>query len=255
MSRKAARKPAEELPGPSPGDPYCANCGYPLSGLIDSSKCPECGQPLVDVLVRGPMRGIRGRRYTSPYALFGLPVLSIAQGPRPDLGERYGKAKGIIAIGDSAVGGVALGGRAVGVVAVGGLALGGVSLGGASVGLLGAIGGWAIGGLAAGGGSVGGLAVGGGAAGIVAKGGGAAGLYAAAGGGAVAPHVIDRSAQDPVAQQVFTDLGWFFGPPSLRPGIASILQPAAVILGLALILAGVISVIALRASRSGATHG
>jgi len=33
-------------------DPYCGNCGYSLRGLTESSKCPECGKPIVEVLQR-----------------------------------------------------------------------------------------------------------------------------------------------------------------------------------------------------------
>ena len=89
-------------------------------------------------------------RYQSKFAVFGLPLLSIAVGP--DLATQQGRgiARGIIAIGDIAVGIFAAGGAAFGVVSVGGLALGLFSLGGISIGLL-ALGGVAIGGIAIGG--------------------------------------------------------------------------------------------------------
>ena len=32
-------------PPTSPDEPICGNCGYVLSGLTESSKCPECGRP------------------------------------------------------------------------------------------------------------------------------------------------------------------------------------------------------------------
>ena len=40
-------------------EPYGGNCGQQLTGLIDSSKCPECGKPLVEVLRRGGGWGCR----------------------------------------------------------------------------------------------------------------------------------------------------------------------------------------------------
>jgi predicted Zn-ribbon and HTH transcriptional regulator len=33
-------------------EPYCGNCGYVLTGATETSKCPECGRPLVEVLTR-----------------------------------------------------------------------------------------------------------------------------------------------------------------------------------------------------------
>ena len=62
-------------------EPYCRNCGYPLKGLIDSSKCPECGRPIVEVLVRDAFPGRRGYRYQSQRRLWGMPLISIASGP------------------------------------------------------------------------------------------------------------------------------------------------------------------------------
>ena len=41
------------------GEPYCGNCGHRLTGLVDSSKCPECGRPLVEVLTRSGRWGSR----------------------------------------------------------------------------------------------------------------------------------------------------------------------------------------------------
>ncbi len=135
------------------------NCGYTLTGLTESSKCPECGKPIVDVLVRARFFG-RGRRYTSETKLFGLPLVAIAVGPHG--GERYGAPVGFVAIGDQPRGVIALGGVPVGVIAIGGIArgliaiggvsFGAVSCGGICVGLI-ALGGmclglWAIGGLA-----------------------------------------------------------------------------------------------------------
>lgn len=187
--------------------PYCNNCGYSLVGLTESSKCPECGRPLVEVLERGPTFGV-GRRYTSPVVVFGLPLLQIALGPHDD--ERMGRARGIIAIGDVATGWLAIGGFARGIIAIGGFALGLVSIGGFSLGLLLAAGGFAVGGLAVGGGAMGGLAMGGGAAGFVAQGGAAVGYYAN-GGGAWGVHVQGPSRSDPEAVRVFERLNELLG--------------------------------------------
>jgi hypothetical protein len=189
-----------------PRDPYCSNCGYSLRGLTESSKCPECGKAIVEVLERD--RTIpRGKRYRSRIVLFGLPLVHIALGPHED--EAYGKARGIIAIGDSARGWLAIGGCAFGIIAVGGLAVGVFAIGGLAVGLL-ALGGGAIGGAVMGGGAAGAVASGGGAIGYVATGGGAAGYYAR-GGGVYARHAIDWRRRDPEAIAFFDSWSWFLG--------------------------------------------
>ena len=138
-------------------DPFCSNCRYSLKGLTESSKCPECGRPLVEVLERGPLIRL-GRRYTSNIFIYGLPLIQIALGPHEE--EKYGRARGIIAIGDRATGWLALGGIsrgfiacgavAVGLVALGGVAVGGIGFGGLAIGLI-AYGGMATGGMGAGG--------------------------------------------------------------------------------------------------------
>jgi len=135
-------------------DPYCNNCGYSLIGLTESSKCPECGKAIIEVLIRDSFPGRGGLRYQTKRRLFGLPLVSIAWGPSGS--ERMGKPKGIIAIGD----------RPCGVIALGAAAFGGI-----------AIGGWAVGGLSFGGFAMGILSFGGFSCGIVALGGFAVGLY------------------------------------------------------------------------------
>lgn len=189
-------------------EPYCGNCGYQLTGLTESSRCPECGRPLVEVLERGP-RMVLGRRYKSDIVLFGLPLVHIALGPSERDGERIGRARGIIAIGDEAVGWFAFGGFARGLFAAGGFALGVVSMGGFSLGLLSA-GGMALGGVALGGGAVGLIAKGGGAIGYIATGGGAAGHWVHAGGGwGTFVHAGNRS--DPRAKEFFDRYHEIFG--------------------------------------------
>jgi hypothetical protein len=180
-----------------------------LTGLVDSSKCPECGQPIVEVLTRGPMWRTGGKRYRSETTVFGLPVIHIALGPKDD--EPRGKAKGIIAIGDMATGFLAIGGLARGGIAIGGLALGLVSFGGLAIGLLAAIGGGAVGGLASGGGCVGIVASGGGAVGVIADGGGAYGWFAR-GGDPAGTHTINwQGPSSPRATEIEQRWAWLIG--------------------------------------------
>lgn len=131
--------------------PFCKECGYELTGLTDSSRCPECGRPIVDVLVRASFFGM-GKRYTSTRTLLGLPLLAIAAGPHG--AERFGAPVGFIAIGDKPRGIIAIGGVPVGVLSIGGFSRGIVSVGGMSLGIV-SFGGCSLGALA-----LGGLAVG-----------------------------------------------------------------------------------------------
>lgn len=196
-----------------PGGPWCSNCKYNLTGLTESSKCPECGCPLVDVLQRPEWQPPRfaGRRYTSPVRIFGIPLIQIAIGS--DGNERYGRARGIIAYGDAAIGLLAFGGRTLGVIAFGGIATGVVAVGGCAIGLL-SFGGFALGLLLAiGGAAMGGIAVGGGAFGIVALGGGTVGYYAR-GGGAFAKFAVSAMRRDPEAVAFFSDWQWLLGGPA-----------------------------------------
>lgn len=200
-------------------EPYCGNCGYTLVGLTESSRCPECGKPLVEVLQRRGVTPVGGRRYESSRRIFGLPLVSVAYGP--DGNERIGRARGIIARGDVAIGVLAIGGQAFGVIALGGMACGIVAVGGLAIGLLAGFGGAALGGVAIGGAAIGGIAHGGGAIGIVAEGGGAIGCYAR-GGSVLARHAIDfRGKSDPEAVRLFEhDLAWLLGrTPRMRDKI------------------------------------
>ena len=76
-------------------DHCCGNRRYSLHGLTESSKCPECGKPIVEVLRRD--RSIpRGKRCKSKTVPFGL----LAAG---------GAAIGLRATCDGAAGGAVMG--------------------------------------------------------------------------------------------------------------------------------------------------
>jgi len=216
---------------PSPKDPYCGSCGYVLTGLTDSARCPECGKPLVEVLVRpGFAPTVKSTRYRSKATLFGLPVIDVAFGPSEH--EPTGKARGIIAIGDQATGWLAIGGFARGIVAVGGAAIGIFSIGGGAIGLGTAVGGGAVGGAAVGGGAAGGIAIGGGAVGWFAQGGGAFGVHTV---GPMGPSSAPT-------QQILDQMAWFFG--TSAPSPASIALPLAWLLGTTVVAAGCIALLA-----------
>ena len=124
----------------------------------------------------------RGRSYTSPGRLLGIPWLDIQFGNSGLADDGISNAK-------RAFGWIALGDRATGILfGYGGFATGLFALGGISCGVF-AAGGLAMGGLALGGGAVGLIALGGGAIGYDAAGGAAIGWHSAAGGGAMAEHV------------------------------------------------------------------
>jgi predicted RNA-binding Zn-ribbon protein involved in translation (DUF1610 family) len=237
------------IAAPPSNEPYCSNCGYVLTNLTQSSKCPECGRPLVEILTRRNAFGEAGKRYRSKATIFGLPLLDIAIGPKN--GEMRGKARGFIAIGDIATGWVAVGGIARGGVAIGGVAAGVFAIGGLSLGLVTALGGLAVGGLAAGGMALGGLVAGGGAAGFIAQGGGAIGYYAR-GGSAWGMHTMPITPQtagsSSPAADVFNALSWYFGgwPPTSGAGM----QPLAIIAGVTVAVAALLGLIALLAWRS-----
>ncbi len=244
-------------PEPKPGEPYCSNCGYVLTGATETTVCPECGKPLVDVLVRGRVAwGSKARRYRSEATLFGVPVIDVALGI--DEEGRRGRAKGIIAIGDIATGGIAIANSwAVGVVAFGGGGATGVCAlgGGCSIGLLTALGGGVgLGGLALGGVGAGGIASGGVALGFIAQGGVAIGCYAR--GGSVigvytfGPNPATRSQR---AMDMFQRLEGIIGSPNSQ---LSMMKPIFLIGGIDITVAAAVLVVALyghrRATRRGA---
>ncbi len=202
--------------------PFCAACGHDLSGAVTSASCPECGRPLVEVLVREHRLGST-RRYTSKRRVLGLPLLSIALGP--DSAGKMGHAKGYFAVGDTATGVFAFGGLARGVVAFGGVALGGVTFGGLSIGTCAAFGGGAIAllGSAVGGFAAGIVAAGGGAIGVIAQGGFAMG-WLARGGAANGVHGWSSagrgsSVPDAATQALFDQYAWLIGPSGAAPQI------------------------------------
>lgn len=135
-----------------------------------------------------------GFEYKSEKAFGNWPLVHVCSGIDAVTG-RPRIARGVIAIGQVAVGGIAVGGLAVGLVAIGGVALG----------LLGVLGGLAIGLGVAGGG----LAVG-----SVAVGGMAVGFEYAIGGTAFGPAVISGTRCD---QAVLDFLRSWIGPDLLPP--------------------------------------
>jgi len=159
-----------------------------------------------------------GYEYKSKRTLFGLPLVHITSGVDPTTGKRR-KARGIIAIGDTARGFIAFGGIATGFFAFGGLAFGVVPVGGLALGLF-ATGGFAIGLI----GAYGGLAIA-----PIAMGGLAIG-YFAFGGDGWGVHMVSKRVQDPAAKEFFKNFshaGFFYSMLVLIliPTVISIVTP------------------------------
>lgn len=199
---------------------------------------------MVEVLARASLAfgTHHARRFRSETTVFGMPLVDIAMGPRPEFGEMRGKARGFVAIGDDARGFIAIGGFAMGGVTLGGGSIGVFSIGGGAIGLLSAVGGGAVSpcGLAVGGGAIGVFATGGGALGVYARGGGAIGYYAEAP-GAIGMHVITLQEQDPQAVAAFDQVSWLMSTPS---NTLSLLLPAGWAMGLPVVMAMLLLLIA-----------
>jgi predicted RNA-binding Zn-ribbon protein involved in translation (DUF1610 family) len=220
-----------------PGDPFCGNCGYSLKGLQDSSKCPECGKPIIEVLMRKEFGRRTFRRYRSKATLFGWPLIDIALGSAPN--EWLGKARGIIAIGDLAIGFLAVGGITCGIVSFGGVGIGLFTLCGMSLGLLTAVGGVAISaGLATGGTAIGTIAFGSFAVGFIAQGVSAVGVY-----------TRDINNWRRHGPPIFDHLHWLLG--RFPPHGLDILLPEFYTVGLPVFFAAIIGLVVWRRFSSG----
>ena len=215
------------------GEPYCGACGHRLTGLVDSSRCPECGRPIVEVVTRA---GKLGTRYRSTTTLFGLPLVDVAFGATHT--ESAGLARGVFAIGDNARGIVAIGGHARGVVAIGGTAVGVFSVGGLAFGLLSAWGGVAVGALAAGGLVLGLLTFGGLCVGIIATGGICIGVHAL--GGLPIGYLVgeDFGVTQAAPAEIFQRFAWFLGKAPISTW-SFLLRPNAVVVVIPVIVAAI----------------
>jgi hypothetical protein len=148
----------------------------PAAGLCISCQraaCRDCiARDAPRVVCRACAgRGIIGYEYTSAAAIGPWPLVHVCMGINPAT-MRPRVARGVVAIGTFAVG----------VVAIGGVTGGLITIGGVTLGMLGAIGGLALG-L--------GLSLGGVAVGSVAVGGLAVGFVYAIGGAAIGPAIIN----------------------------------------------------------------
>jgi hypothetical protein len=133
------------------GAPYCVACGTRFDPAAVLDRCPGCGRPVIEVLIRD-RSPTPWRRYVSPRRLFGLPLLVIVSGLRGS--EHPSSPVGILAMGDRPRGLIALGGLPLGVIAIGGAARGVIAIGGCALGVV------SFGGLTLGVAAFGGIAVG-----------------------------------------------------------------------------------------------
>ena len=131
--------------------------------------------------------------YKSRLSIFGLPPVHINVG-RWFPGQKFCRARGVLAIGNAASGIVAIGILSAGILSLGVLSAGLLSLGALSAGLLLACGGLSVGCIAIGGFAFGLFAVGGCAIGVYSIGGLAVAQKIAAGGAAYAPIAIGDAA-------------------------------------------------------------
>ena len=158
-----------------------------ICAICQKAICHDCvGRDTPRLACRNCVDGrlaMFGFEYKSAASIGTWPLLHVCGGLDP-VTMRPRVAKGIIAIGNIAVGGLAIGGVALGVVTFAGL----------SVGLLGALGGVALG-L--------GVSAGGVALGTIAMGGVAIGLKYAIGGFAIGPSVIDGRQCDDAARELW----------------------------------------------------
>jgi hypothetical protein len=164
-----------------------ATAAVGVCSLCSKGICRPCvsrGEPRLVCAACAARGAIIGYEYRSSLSIAGWPLIHVASGFDP-VTLRPRVARGVIAIGNVAVGGVAIGGASFGVL----------SLGGFSVGLLGALGGAALG-L--------GLSIGGFAVGSVAVGGAAIGFQYALGGLAIAPAAVGGLRCDPAAAEFFS---------------------------------------------------
>ena len=234
------------------GHPYCSHCKYNLTGLTESSKCPECGKPLVEVLTRDTFDLAKlgwGKRYKSSIILFGLPLIHIAMGPAED-GPR-GRARGILAIGDNARGLIALGGNVIGIVAIGGFARGLFTVGGFSIGMI-AYGGCAFGVFTYGGLSLALIAAGGLSCGWIATGGIAIGRYAT-GAMPIGSYLLGPGQNDPIAQAKFSEWAWLLGGSPGHIIFVPLLWMAGVLLALLMLIGTMMLLAYIRHDDSAAT--
>lgn len=229
--------PTASQPALMAGEPVCGACGHSLKGLYESTKCPECGGAIIDVLVRG---GKFGPRWTSAARVGSKPLVQIAFGRAP--GEEKGTARAIIALGDDAKGLVAIGDRTVGVVSIGRRAFGIFSVGSYSFGAVTSFGFIAVAPIAAGFFSLALVAAGLICVGAISVGGAAAGIWAA---GNVTLLQLDAVLGFGVTfERIAPWVEWFYGPLAGGGTARVMFQPLGTTIAIALVVGGAIALVA-----------